>query len=168
MAGIACATALAACTPALDWRELPVDDTGLKAMFPCKPDHETRQVRLAGRPVSMQALACRSGSSGTFAVLAADLGSPLDAARALREWRAASLARLHAGAARVSRFHPRGAQDLDESVRLVAAGMRADGSKVQSEAAYFAHGRPVFEAVVLAARLRPEATQPFFSGLRFE
>lgn len=163
----ALATALAACSPALDWRELPVADTGLKAMFPCKPEHEARRVPLAGRDVNMQGMACRSGDS-TFAVMAADLGSPIDASRALQQWQAASLAALRAGEPRAAPFRPRGALALAASVQVSASGARPDGSVVGSRAAYFAHGRHVFQAVVLSPRITPQLADPFFAGLHFE
>lgn len=51
---------------------------------------------------------------------------------------------------------------------LVVAGRRADGSAVQGQAAWFVHGQQVFQAVVYADKLRPEAVEPFFSGLAFE
>lgn len=163
----AAAGALAACSPALDWREVPVEDTGLRVMFPCKPEHEARQVPLAGRAVDMQGMACRSGDS-TFAVMAADLGSPIDASRALQQWQAASVAALRARDPRSTPFRPRGALEVAESVQLSASGARPDGSAVQSRAAYFARDGHVFQAVVLSPRLTPELADPFFAGLRFE
>jgi hypothetical protein len=49
-----------------------------------------------------------------------------------------------------------------------ASGQRPDGSPVRGEAAYFARGGQVFQAVVYAAEPRPEWVQPFFDGLKFE
>jgi hypothetical protein len=168
---LTCAAAAAAilggCTPALDWRELPVEDTGLKATFPCKPEQATRPVTLAGREVAMHGLACRSGTS-TFAVMAADLGGPMDAALALQQWQAASLATLRAREPRTTSFRPRGALEVAASAQVDAAGLRPDGSTVHSRAAYFAHGRHVFQAIVLSAQVTPELADPFFAGLHFE
>jgi hypothetical protein len=158
---------LAGCTPALDWRELPVEDTGLKASFPCKPEQATRPVTLVGREVPLQGMACRSGAS-TFAVMAADLGSPVEAGLALQQWQAASLATLHGREPRTAAFRPPGALELAASVQVQAAGIRPDGSAVESRAAYFAHGHHVFQAVVLSAHITPELADPFFAGLRFE
>jgi hypothetical protein len=117
---VAVTAALLACSPTFNWREVRVESTGLKAMFPCKPDHAMRSVDVAGRPVSLQALACDAGGA-TFAVLFAD-ADPGSAGEFLDHWRAA----------------------------------------------YFARGRQVFQAVVYAEALRPEFTNPFFSGLAFE
>lgn len=39
---------LAACSPALNWREVRATPSALKAMMPCKPDKAVRQVAVAG------------------------------------------------------------------------------------------------------------------------
>jgi len=164
---LAGAAALAACSPTLDWREVRVDGAGLKAVFPCRPDQETRQVAMASRAVSVQALACRAGGS-TFAVMAADIGGPAAAGAVLKQWQAASLAGMRSEGARTTLFHPRGALELPESVQLVAAGRRPDGSRVQSQAAYFARGAHAYQAVIYTSELKPEVADPFFAGIRFE
>lgn len=164
---LAGAAALGACSPTLDWREVRVDAAGLKVVFPCKPDRETRQVEMAGRAVPVQALACRAGGS-TFAVLAADIGGPAAAGEVLRQWRAASLGGMAGETVRAALFHPRGALELRESVQVVAAGRRLDGSKVESQAAYFARGSHAFQTVIYTSELKPEQADPFFGGIRFE
>jgi hypothetical protein len=164
---LAGAAALGGCSPTLDWREVRVASTGLRAAWPCKPEKEARQVTLGGHQVSLQALACAAGG-GTFAVLFADIGGPASAGEVLEQWRTASLAAMRSGDARVTRFHPPGALDLPGSVRVIASGLRPDGSKVESHGAYFARGQHVFQAVVYSGRLHPELVDPFFSGLKFE
>jgi hypothetical protein len=164
---LAGAAALSACSPTLDWREVRVDAAGLNAVFPCKPDRETRQVAMAGRAVPVQALACRAGGS-TFAVMAADIGGPAAAGEVLRQWRAASLGGMAGETVRTTLFHPRGALELPESVQVVAAGRRPDGSKVVSQAAYFARGSHAFQTVIYTSELKPELADPFFGGIRFE
>jgi len=167
MAAVAATAALLACSPTFNWREVRVESTGLKAMFPCKPDHATRNVTLAGRPVSLEALACDAGG-GTFAVLFAD-ADPGSAGEFLGRWQAATLAGLRSNTAPESQpFRPPGALELPQSLQMAASGQRADGSAVQGRAAYFARGRQVFQAVVYADKLGSEATEPFFSGLAFE
>lgn len=167
MAVLAGAAALGGCSPALDWREVRVESTPLKAMMPCKPEQETRPVTMAGRRVDLHALVCRAEDS-TFALLSGDVGGAADAAAALQQWKAASLAGLHGASVHERRFHPPGGLDLPQSVQVVAAGTRPDGSKVESQAAYFARGSQVFQAVIYTPRLRPELADPFFAGLRFE
>jgi hypothetical protein len=64
-------------------------------------------------------------------------------------------------------FHPAGALGLSQSVKVAATGQRPDGSKIQSQAAYFAQGHHVFQAVIYGSVITPEAADPFFAGLRF-
>lgn len=55
---------LSACSPAQDWREVrPPEAPGLRAMFPCKPDHVTRIVTLPSmpQPRAMQMWSCQTG-----------------------------------------------------------------------------------------------------------
>jgi hypothetical protein len=167
LAALAAAAALLACSPALNWREIRVESTGLKAMFPCKPDRAARTVAMPGGPVNLQALAC-DAQGATFAVLFADR-DPGAAAEFLSRWQAATLGGLHGSAAQERKlFRPAGALDLPQSLMLVVDGRRADGNAVQGQLAWFVHGRQVFQAVVYADKLRPEAVEPFFSGLAFE
>lgn len=44
---------LAACSPALNWRSVPLDGAALTATLPCKPDHAVRTVEMAGLPVEL-------------------------------------------------------------------------------------------------------------------
>jgi hypothetical protein len=166
MAALAGSTALAACSPTFNWREVRAEATGLKAMLPCKPDKATRSVSMAGQQVSLEALGCDAGGS-TFAVLSAEV-APGSVGEVLGQWKAATLASLHSNSAEEKPFRPPGALDLPQSLQVVASGRRADGSPVQGQAAYFARGRHVFQAVIYADQLRPEVTEPFLSGLTFE
>lgn len=158
--------ALAACSPTLDWRELRAEPADLQVMLPCKPDKGARRVPLAGPEVELQVLGCEAGGA-TFAVLQADVGDPVRAAQALVQWNQATLANLKAGSPRATHFVPTGALDLPGSQRVAAEGRRPDGSTVQGEAAYFARGTRVFQAVVYADRVTPAMAQPFFEGLKF-
>lgn len=167
MAAVAVTAALLACSPMFNWREIRIQSTGLKAMFPCKPDHATRSVAMAGRPVSLEALGCDTGGA-TFAVLFAD-AEPASAGEFLDRWRAATLAGMRTSAGDQMRpFRPAGALGLAQSVQVTASGRRADGRPVQGRSAYFASNRQVFQAVVYSETLRPEFTDPFFAGLAFE
>jgi hypothetical protein len=158
---------LAACSPTLNWREVRAASTPLKAMLPCKPDKGSRTVPMAGRQVQLQVLACDTGGA-TFAILAGDVGDPLRSGEVLAQWRAATLANMRAAAAQERPFLPAGAVALPQSLRITAAGQRADGSKVESQAAYFARGSQVVQAVIYADRVAPETAEVFFSGLGFE
>lgn len=59
---------MAGCTPALDWREVRLADSGLSLLFPCKPQSQTRAVDVAGLPWSASLTACEAGGL-TFAAM---------------------------------------------------------------------------------------------------
>lgn len=159
--------AVAGCSPAFNWREVRVDAAGLQAMLPCKPDKGARTVPMAGRPVSLQVLGCDAGGA-TFAVLFADVGEAGRTAEVLAQWKIATLATMRGTVAQERPFVPPGALGLPQSLQVVATGQRADGSKVQGHAAYFARGTHVFQAVIYYDQLQPEVADVFFSGLKFE
>jgi hypothetical protein len=158
---------LAACNPTFNWREVRAAPTTLKTLMPCKPEREMRQVDMAGRQVELQALGCETGGA-IFAVMFADIGEADRAGQALEHWKTASLANVRGSAEQATPFSPPGALALAQSLRVTASGQRPDGSKLQSQAAYFAHGRHVFQAVILGSNVNADMAEPFFSGLRFE
>ena len=158
---------LAACTPTFNWREVRAEATQLLAMLPCKPDKGSRTVPMAGRDTELYVIGCDTGGA-TFAVLAGDIVDPLKDGQVLAQWQAATLANMHGTGSQDRPFLPPGAMALPHSLRVSASGRRADGSKVESQAVYFARGSWVFQAVVYADRVPAEAAETFFSGLRFE
>jgi hypothetical protein len=60
---IAITAALAACTPAFNWREVSLDQGGVTALLPCKPDRGERAVQLAGQAAQMSMAGCESGGA---------------------------------------------------------------------------------------------------------
>lgn len=158
---------LAACSPALNWREARAEPTALKMLLPCKPDKGSRTVPMAGRPVELQVIGCEAGGA-TYAVLFGDVVEPLRTGEVLAQWKLASLANMRSAFSQEQPFLPAGALALPQSVQVVASGQRPDGSKVESHAAYFARGSHVFQAVIYSDRLAPDAAEPFFSGFEFE
>jgi hypothetical protein len=160
---------LASCSPTFNWREVRAESTPLKATLPCKPDKAARTVPMAGRQVELKMLGCETGGA-TFAVLTGDIVDPLGAGQVLAQWHAATLANMRStpAAAQDRPFLPAGAMALPQSLRVTAAGQRADGSKVESQAAYFARGSHVVQAVIYADKVPTDAADTFFAGLRFE
>jgi hypothetical protein len=70
--------ALNGCAPATNWRELsPPEAAGLKALFPCKPEHASRSIKLEGldnTPVKLHLLSCEADGA-SWALSYADMGS---------------------------------------------------------------------------------------------
>ena len=63
------------CAPVLDWREVRPAGSGVSLLFPCKPDSQSRLVRLAGMQVRLVLLACAAGGS-TWGLAHADVVDP--------------------------------------------------------------------------------------------
>jgi hypothetical protein len=163
----ALALLLAACSPALNWRDVRDEPSGLHMTFPCKPDHAERPAEIAGKRHALLAMGCEAGGA-MFAVLQADLGEPAQLGPALSQWRAASLATIRGEVSREAPFAPRGALGLGTSQRVWVKGTRADGSAVQGQAVYFARGTRVYQAVIYANTVRDDVADTFFTGLSFE
>ena len=164
---VAALWALAACSPTFNWREVRSESAPLKAMFPCKPDKASRPVAMAGREVEMQGTGCDAGGAA-FAVFTADIADAARLGEVLAQWQGATLANMRGTSAQPRPFVPPGALALPQSLQVEARGKRADGSAVQSRAAYFARGSRVFQAVIYADSLPAQAADIFFEGLRFE
>lgn len=167
----ALALLLAGCSPALNWRTVPLPEAELTFLLPCKPDQATRSVELAGAPVALAMVGC-DADGATFAVSHVALADPAQAGAALTHWRAAVLAHLGPQAATSAAdtpYTPRGALPLPQSVRVVAQGQRADGSAVTAQAVWFARAAGLqvrlVHAVVYSQKPRPEVAEQFFSGL---
>lgn len=158
---------VAACNPTFNWRDVRLEPSMLKAALPCKPEQASRPVPMAGRQVELKVLGCEAGGV-TFALLSGDIVEPLRAGEVLAQWQSATLSNLRSSGSLDRPFLPNGAMALRQSVRVVAQGLRADGSKVHSQAAYFARGSQVFQAVIYADRIDPQAADPFFAALAFE
>ena len=84
--------ALAACTPALNWRKVQPEGAQLSLMFPCKPEREERaQPGPTGAPVTLRTLSCKA-QGGQYSLTWTDLGDAAATSVAMR--------RMHEGLAR--------------------------------------------------------------------
>lgn len=168
-AGLAVLLALAACSPAFNWREVRPENTRLSLLLPCKPDKAQKVVPLGGQPTTLSMLGCDAGGS-TFAVSVADLGDAAKAASVLALWQSLTLANMKAapGTAQALSLRIPGASVEPPVAYVLAQGRRSDGSAVSGQAAYFAQGSQVFQVVMYAPKIAPEAAETFFSSLKFE
>lgn len=157
---------LASCTPALDWREVRPAGSGVVALFPCKPQQQTRQVRLGAQAVALTLHACKAGAS-TWALAIADLGDPALVAPALDELRAAAAQNLAAQQTRVLSLKVAGATPNPSSRRVELTGRMPDGRVAHEQLAVFTRGTFVFQATALGEALDAQATDTFFDNLRF-
>ncbi len=156
---------LAACTPALDWREVRPVDSEAVALFPCKPQRASRDVMLAGVRVRMHLASC-TAQAVTYALGYALLGDPADVNTALNEMRSASAANIGAKTATRSAWSVSGMTPNPLAEKLTMQGHDAQGEAVREEAAFFVKGLRVYQATIVGPKLDKEAVDTFFSGLK--
>jgi hypothetical protein len=159
---------LSACSPTFNWRELRPAGTPLLALMPCKPEHATRTVPLAGAGTEMHLHSCDTGGL-SFAIAWVELGDPARVDAALAQWTRASLASLRLGP------EVGDAPDAGWTIQLPGApnarglaveGTGPQGQAVQMRAAYFARGSQVFQAAIYGQSLPGEVVGTFFEGLQ--
>ena len=143
---------LAACQPALNWRETRPAGSGAVALFPCKPDVEQRQ--------GMGLAQCQAGDLG-FALSWADTPDPLQAGAALKAMTQSLAAKL--------------GQPLPAPLALQVPGMtplpeatqhRLAGAGGVTRVGVFAHGGRVYQALMTGAKDDVAAWDGFVAGLR--
>lgn len=164
--------AVAGCNPALNWREVRPEATRLALLLPCKPDKAQKQVPLGGQATTLSMQGCDAGDA-TFAVAVATLPDATRVADVLAQWQAATLANMKAapGSGRTTTLRLSGVNAPAQAVLVSAQGQRTDGTVVHGQAAYFADGAQVFQAVMYTGKVNAasaETAETFFSSLRFE
>ena len=159
--------AMVGCSPALDWRDVRPADSGITLLMPCRPSAQTRQLRLANRPVGLALHACSAGGA-TWAVAFADVGDPAAVGVALQALHRSAVANLGAAASRPMPLAAPvpGATPHEHSTRVRVTGSLPDGRVVDEVVAVFVYGTVVFQATALGEGLSDEAVQSFFGSLR--
>ena len=155
------------CSPAFNWREVRPGDTALSVLLPCKPDKAQQTVPMGGQPTALTLHGCDAGGAA-FAVAVADVGQAGAVPTVLAQWQAVTLAGVKASNPTVTAMPVPGALAAPAPVLVRALGQRPDGSAVHSHALYFAHGTQVFQVVMLASTVTPEAAETFFSSARLK
>lgn len=167
-AGCACAAALllAACAPALDWRDVRPEGSGVTLLMPCKPVTQERRLPLAGAVVRLALHACNADGQ-TWGLAHADVEDPARVPEALAELRAAAAANVDGGAVARLPLQVPGATPQPASERVRFSGHLPDGRPVQAQLAVFARGTRVYQATALGQHLPDEAAETFFGSIRF-
>jgi hypothetical protein len=155
---------LAACTPALDWREVRPADSDALALFPCKPGRYARTVPLAGAPVEMHLASCKAQDT-TYAIAYATVAAPAQVTPALDQLRRAAAANIGATPT-ASDWTVGGMTPNPLAQKLAMQGHDAQGKPVQEQAVFFVRGLRVYQATMIGPMLDPAAAETFFSGLK--
>lgn len=127
--------ALAACSPAQDWRDVRFDLSDLKAQLPCKPDHTVREVPMGSRTVRLEVLGCESGDV-MLTLMNTRLEAGQDANAILQGWQTASLARIKAEPGQSQPWHRPGMLPLPGAQRISARGQQADAKPLGYDAVW--------------------------------
>lgn len=157
---------LAACSPALNWREVKLDEAPLAILLPCKPDKGARTLPIAGKPTELRMLGCEADGM-LFSVASAQLADAADVAATLTQWKAAMLANAGAAASQDSRFTPPGATPYATATLARFQG-QSGGAPVAAAVAVFARDHQIFQAAVFGKQLDNAATDTFFGSARVE
>jgi hypothetical protein len=160
------AAVLAGCAPALNWRDVRPEGSGVQALFPCKPDVQERRVALAGPPVPWSLSVCNAGEQ-SWALAHADVVEPSRVGPALAALQAAAAANLGVRTAASTPQAVAGATPQAASGRMRLQGQRSDGQPVQMQVLVFARGTRVFQASAVGAALVDEAVETYFTSIHF-
>lgn len=158
---------LLACSPALNWRQVQVDAGDVRILLPCKPDRAQKTVPLGGQATALSMVGCEADGT-MFALAVADVGQASRAAEVLAQWQALTLSHMRAGAPVQSPIKVAGASALPAPVRVVAQGQQSDGRRIEGQAVYFARGSRLYQAVIYAPQIGPDAADTFFSSFQLQ
>ena len=159
------ALAVAACSPALNWREIRLAEGDIGAMFPCKPARLERAITLAATPVRMQLVSC-SAAGVTYGLSHADMGDPGKVHAALTELRNSAAVNVGGTAQRMAALEVPGMTPNPLAERVEMAGQGTDGAPLQEQAGFFSRGAHVYQATLFGTTLDSEAAATFFGGLK--
>ena len=162
---------LLACSPGLNWREVRPAQAPLLALFPCKPDAAERNLPLGDKEVLVKMLVCEADGA-LFTLASTDVKSEPKLGEALDLWRKATLTQMKASASNEKPFALKGALALPQASKVVAKGLKPDGSTLIVHAAWFVVDTTVFQAAVYFSRGTADANgavaETYFSGLRLQ
>lgn len=157
------------CSPALNWRQLSLDDGRVQLLLPCKPDQASRdmplRVGVKDVAVPMHLQGCEAGGMQfTFGQMTVPEGMPLSTA--MTAWRVASLAPLQLGA---DKDQLRAWKLQGAHVDPAPTRTRVRTDRHQVEITWFARGQTIYQAAVYGAsqdKALPEAAETYFSGIK--
>ncbi len=156
---------LGACSPSLNWRQVRPDGVDMTLLLPCKPDRANKTVPLGGRSTRLSMTGCEAGGA-MYALAVADLDDASHAVSVLAQWQSLTLSHMRASTS-TQRPAPVSGADAQPGPTLVSArGIHPDGQAVEGQALYFARGTRLFQAVIYAPRIDPDAAETFLSSLK--
>lgn len=169
---MALAGLLAACSPALDWRDYRSPDAPFTALFPGKPSVLTREIDLNGQKVQLTMTASEA-EGNTFAIGTAVVASATLAEAALPAMQQALLRNINGqvsneAASSASSSSPAGSHQ-QSSMRIDAAGSR-NGRPVQLIGRFVARDTRIVQIVIMGepGKLSREDIDTFMDGVKLQ
>jgi hypothetical protein len=156
---------LAACSPALNWRTVRLEESGLTALFPCKPVKRDRQQPGFGPAAHMTMLSCDAADS-VFAVSSMDVGDPAQVRSTLTRLKRSAAENIGAQIKVIGPATVPGATPNDDATVLRLEGKAPDRTALTEQTAFFTKGTRVFQAAVVSPAWNQEAADTFFEGLK--
>lgn len=158
----------AACTPSLNWREVRLEGSALKTLFPCKPDHGSRQLPVDGAELNVQMTGCEA-QGHLLVVVRLPLqsqASPADIKQAQAQWLATTLAHFKATVRDTQPLAVKTAGAATRTVmRVRAQGSDPQGRALQGHMVSLTTPDELAMAVVYAPQINEELSETFFAGL---
>ena len=166
---LALSSALCACSPTLNWRDVEVGPH-TKAQFPCKPEHAQRTLPLDGTPMRAAMWVCDAGGVSWSATVL-EVGDPARLEAVLRASRLGLAARLQGREASSQPVQIAGMTPNPESRRVAIVTQSGQATAARAEAVFVARGLQVFQFVAMAPRGVPsdwaESADTFLGSLRW-
>lgn len=169
VAALALVAATVACSPALNWRKVPLQ--GLVALLPCKPDHAERKLQLGPSDVTLRMSGCEaSGALYAISHVRVEELAQLDATK--EAWRRGTLAAMQATETPIPQI-PQPSTSPTGQTKVVThpekrEGKRPDGSAVQAQLLWLSKGQDLYHVAVYGPKLRAEMTELLFSELSLQ
>jgi hypothetical protein len=155
---------LAACAPALNWRETRPDGAGIVMLFPCRPDRHERTISLAGAPMRMQMHSC-DAAGAVFSLAFFDVADAASVSPLLAEMRRAAVTNVN-GTATARSWSVPGATPNEQTARVRVDGRLPDGRRVVENTAFFVRGLRLYQATALGGTLDADALDTFFGSVK--
>lgn len=152
---------LSACSPALNWRRVPLGE--LAVTLPCKPDHTQRTVQWGGQALEMEMVGCEA-EGALFAASRIHLPPGADAGPLQAQWQQASLVQMRAQG-EPKNLPPQSPVRAITLQQITASGQASDGKALQARLAWAVSGTDLYHLAVYAAQISPEMAVPFFDGI---
>lgn len=156
---------LAACSPALDWRQIRPDGLGVEVAFPCRPASQTRMVVLVGLPVEMTLYAC-SIDGQTFGLASAEMPDVRQVDAALAELTGAATRNISATVDAVVNADVPGMTPHARARRVRLIGRMPDGRAVIEYVMVFARGARVYQTTLIGSGPTAAVVEAFFGSLK--